>query len=676
MASAAPVPAPRPRPSVWLAAACLVAAVVGAYFTTLNAPFVFDDAGAVQHNRTIRELASLDSFRPPADGSTTTGRPLVNFTFALNYAVSGEKVWSYHATNIALHTLAALTLFGVVRRTLARVGLLPSAVNAMVVAAFCALLWALHPLQTETVTCIAQRTEGLCGLLYLFTVYGFVRAVDAGTSSARRGWLSASVIVCALGMTAKEVMVTAPVLVVLFDRTFVAGNFSAAWRERRGYYVSLAATWVVLGMLLIGGAGARGVSAGFGLGVSWWSYLFKQAEALVLYLRLTLWPHPLVVDYGTAVRGFDVAVVWWGSVVLALLVGTWWALWRRPVLGFVGACFFLVLAPSSSVVPLVTQTMAEHRMYLPLAGLLTAAVVAGFGRFGRAMMWPVIAASVLGGLLTVARNRDYRDAVTLWTETVRRVPTNPRAHNNLGQALVEAGRAGEAAPFFARAIELDPGYVSARYNFAVSLLAQGQTAESVAPFEAVLRLAPDHADAHLNLGTALMRLHRAAEAVPHYERALALVPGADAHYNLGIALLDTKRTSEAVGHFRSALRLSPAMPAAHYQLARLAEQAGDAVAAEAGYLATLRLAPDHLDAHRRLGLLLARQERLPEAAAHFRAVIRVQPGDADAHANLGNVLLLSGQPREAIASYEESLRLRPGDARTRENLQAARDAAR
>src|SRR5262249_38465279 len=148
------------------------------------------------------------------------------------------------------------------------------------------------------------------------------------------------------------------------------GSFSSALRVRRGYYVALAATWLVLAALVLRGHGARGDAAGFGRGVSPWNYLLTQADALVLYLDRSLWPHPLVLDYGTSVAT-SLPGVWWQSLgIFLLLIAAVWALTRRPALGFLGASFFLVLAPSSSIVPLVTQTIAEHRMYLPLAGVI------------------------------------------------------------------------------------------------------------------------------------------------------------------------------------------------------------------------------------------------------------------------------------------------------------------
>ena len=299
---------PRARFPSWLAPLALTFAVALVYANSLSAPFLFDDAGAVLGNPTIRSLASLAVFNPPADGSTTTGRPLVNLSYALNYALGGEHVVGYRVVNVAIHALAALTLFGLLRRTFSCVrgrgplagdvsassrasALLPSSFNPDVAALTIAALWALHPLQTESVVCIAQRTESLCGLFYLLTLYAFARATipsEGGARCPQSAWLVVSVGSCLLGMGAKEVMVTAPLVVLLYDRTFVAGTFAGALRVRRGYYAALVGTWLLLAFLVLQNSGARGASAGFGLGVTPWTYLLTQADALVRYLGLTL----------------------------------------------------------------------------------------------------------------------------------------------------------------------------------------------------------------------------------------------------------------------------------------------------------------------------------------------------------------------------------------------------
>ena len=175
------------------------------------------------------------------------GRPVVSLTLAINYALGGMNVWGYHAVNLAIHILAAWTLFGVMRRTL----LLPalqerfgSAATPLALAA--ALLWTIHPLQTESVTYVIQRTESLVGLFYLLTLYCVIRGADVRPASDRPGTRAPSAASCLLGMATKEVMVTAPLIVLLYDRTFLAGSFREAWRRRCGLYLALAATWGVV----------------------------------------------------------------------------------------------------------------------------------------------------------------------------------------------------------------------------------------------------------------------------------------------------------------------------------------------------------------------------------------------------------------------------------------------
>ena len=578
-----PATPPRRFPA-WLVPLALVLAIIATYANSLHAPFIFDDAGAVVNNPTIRDLTSLAVFAPPADGSTTTGRPVVNLSYAFNYALSDDRVWSYHALNLAIHAAAALTLLGLLRRVfrspLLKLRLSPATSAAAALAT--AALWALHPLQTETVVCTAQRTESLCALFYLLTLYAFARATychplddklpngssneklvchlmdDKCAGRACGTWLALSVAFCLLGMATKEVMVTTPLVVFLYDRTFVAGTFAAAWRARRRYYLALAATWLLLAALVVQNSGARGVAAGFGLGVTPWHYLLRQSEAIVLYLRLSFWPHPLVLDYGTAVPT-SLAEVWWQSLlVLALLAATTWALARKPRLGFAGAWFFLILAPSSSFVPLLTQTVAEHRMYLPLAALVAVVVFSLVRFFGARALWLAAAVAPVLACATAVRNRDYRDAITLWTDTVVHAPAHARAFTSLGAALVAANRPADALPPLDRAIALNPADYSAQRNRALALLALGRADEAAVIFAALPAREPGEAAEYFALGNAFARDGKFPEAAAAYTRTVTLDP---AHFaaraNLGNALLGAGRSADAVAAYQAALRLRP-----------------------------------------------------------------------------------------------------------------------
>src|SRR5581483_6376613 len=240
----------------------------------------------------------------------------------------------------------------------------------------------------------------------LLTLYGFIRAEEGPKSF---WWLAGSVVGCVLGVTAKETVFVAPLLVLLYDRTFVSGGFIAAARQRMIYYCCLLISWPALGWLLLREGWTRGEAAGFGLGVSPWQYALTQFHAITLYLKLCVWPHPLVADYGTELIGHTLDV--WPEMLLigVLAGGTIWATVRRFTTGFLGGAFLLLLAPSSSVVPLITQTIAEHRMYLPSAVLLTGVVMGVYACVGRRSVAVAGAVAATFALITFFRNLDYSD---------------------------------------------------------------------------------------------------------------------------------------------------------------------------------------------------------------------------------------------------------------------------
>jgi len=658
----------KPRGRILLAGLGIVLLTILAYANTLSAPFIFDDAPAIANNPTIRRLADLRQVLSPSatDGSGVSGRPVVNLSLALNYAAGGMAVRGYHLANLAIHLGAALLLFGIVRRTAERAG----RADATLVGAAVAALWAAHPLLTESVTCIIQRTESLMGLFYLLTLYAFVR----GAEGPRKGWLLLSGAACLLGMGTKEVMVSAPLLILLFDRTFVAGTFRRAWAERWGYYCSLAATWLPLAWLMAGNRASRGGSVGFGHGVSAWRYALTQAAALVHYLRLCFWPHPLVIDYGTALAS-GLGAVWpQGLLVLALLALTAWALVRRPAAGFLGAWFFAILAPSSSFVPLVTQTEAEHRMYLPLIAVV-ALVVLAIAAEARTLLAPPLriagTALLAAGLAlaTRARNADYRTENAIWAQAVAALPGNARAHYNLGTTFEHAGAVAPAEAQYREALRLQPGYAEPHNNLGNLLLGQGRLADAEAQFRAGLRLQPANAEIAYNLGNALIREGRAGEAIGYLDGALKLKPAyAEAEGNLGVAYAMLGRFEEARAHCEAALRIDPGYAVAHYDLGNVQAHQGRMGEAVAEYEAALRLDPNYAKAQLNLGNALFQLGRPEEAARHYQEALRLEPGNVLAHFDLGNLYLQLDRLAAARAEYEAALRLNPQLKPAREML--------
>ncbi len=478
--AAGPVATRRPL-SLYFCAGLIALATLAAYANCLRGPFVYDDQQAILENSSIRHLWPIwDAiFSPPEDG-TVGGRPVANLTLAINYAVSGTGVWSYHALNVLVHVLGALVLFGVVRRTLSGSllrGRFGRDADALALAV--GLIWALHPLQTESVTYVVQRVESLMGLFYLLTVYCFIRSTD---SPRPGGWQVCAAVSCLLGMATKETMVTAPLMVLLYDRTFVAGTFHDAVRKRRGFYLALAATWLPLVGLVASTGWTRGRSAGFNAGVAPAVYWLTQIEAVAKYGLLSVWPRPLVFDYGPFRRsGFGEVAPY--AVVVVLMVGaTLTALCRRPPLGFLGVWFLVILAPSS-VVPVATQTMAEHRMYLSLAAVACAGVV-GIYLLAGLRGWPLLAAvALLLGFLTTRRNEVYSSELSLWSDTVAKRPDNANARNNLGLALFRAGQTAEAVKQYEAALSLEPRFPGVMNNLGNALDQSGRTAEAITVYE-------------------------------------------------------------------------------------------------------------------------------------------------------------------------------------------------
>ena len=641
----------------------IVLAGLAAYHNSFSGPFVFDDPAAILENPTIRRLWSMADVLSPPIWQTVGARPVANLSLAINYAFGGTEVWGYHAMNLAIHLLTGLALFGVVRRTLAlRVASDDSALQteAAWLGGTVALLWTVHPLQTEAVTYTIQRTESLMGLFYLLTLYCFLRGVESSladggaqgasplqTGGSRSGgpnpqttrwrWFGLSIGACLLGMGSKEVMVSAPVMVLLFDRTFVAGTLREAWHQREKFYLGLAATWLPLAYLVASAGGNRGGTTGTGSGVTLGAYALTQFPAVVDYLWLSVWPHPLVFDYGVEWVKDALDAVPAALVVIALVAGTLVALKRWPVIGFAGAWFFSILAPTS-LVPGARQTMAEHRMYLALAAVVSLLVLGLYSWAGRRSLAVWLAAAVGLGWLTVERNRDYRTELAIWSDTVAKRPGNPWAQCNLGMALYEDGRAAAALPYFEKSIKIDPAEAGAQNDLGLALAQLGRLPEAVTAYETALRLRPNFAEAHNNLGLALSDLNRPAEALPHLERAVRLKPQLDAaHFNLGIALLHLGRPDEAVIRFREAIQINPRYAAAHTNLGNALFQLGRPTEAIGEFETATRLDPQDVKAQFNLAMVLSQVGRNQEAITHFQEVLRLRPDDDEARDHLARL---------------------------------------
>lgn len=602
-----------PRP-VLIVLACLAV-----YANSLFVPFLFDDLDAIRDNPRIRSLwPPWETVAAPGMGDiTTAGRPVAAYSFALNYALTGSNVWSYHVINVAIHVSAALLLYGIVRRTIRATDPPPRPTSRRLspenLALLAALLWAVHPLHTESVTYIVQRVESLVGMLVLLILYCVIRGIEASVRA--RLWYAGAVAACGIAMGVKEVAAVAPLLVLLGDRAFFSGTFRAALRQRSGLYIGLASTWLVLAAVLWFSP-RRDMAAQAAAAFGSLNYLRIQCWALIRYLQLAFWPAGLTFDYGGPLHGAQFASTWvevlpHAVAILLLLVATLVLLRLRPRLGFLGAWLFVLLAPSSSIVPIPLETVAEHRMYLPLAALVILTVLAVAAVVPR----PQIAAGILLaavaalGLVTVQRNQVYRDAHTLWSDTVAKRPDNARARlclantlveqsrledalaelqiavrlapsygeagQNLGAVLYRVGRIGEAEQTWRETIEIEPRALLAYVNLASVLLGRGQVEEAAAVCRSALQVEETYGEARLVLARALLRMGDAAAALVELDRAAGENPyDPRVHNQRGRALLALNRAPEAVAAFRRALEIQPDLQPAIENLAEAQAAAG------------------------------------------------------------------------------------------------------
>ena len=621
-------------------ARCAVIVVAGllAYANGLDGPFVFDDYRAIVQNQTLRDPSLSAALSPPRE-TPVAGRPLVNLSLAINYAAGGMKTRGYHVTNLVIHLLAALVLLGVIRRTLELGGGHPRLhAHALDIAFVSALIWMLHPLQSEVVNYVTQRTTSMAGLALLVTLYCSIRAL--GSPPGR--WTAAAVLACAAGMACKESAAIAPVLVVLVDRVFVFGSLRQAFAVRRVLYTGLAASWVVVIALL---AQEPRTTVGFGGSVTAWTYLLNQTTVIVDYLRLTVWPRALVLDYGLP-RALTLREVLPQAVAVALLgVLTLAALVRRPRAGFLGAWFFITLAPTSSIVPIVTEVGAERRMYLALAAVVVFAVCAGFlaltaRRVSRTAAVAVVAAvCLLLGAGTILRNGEYDSRLALAQTVVERRP-HGRAYFRFGSLLIDAGRRAEALDYFRRAKSLD--FVGSSFALGTEHLVDGDVAAGVRELTDFVTRNPLHInapEAREMLGRAFLSQGRPADA----ERELALVlrelPNHDgARQVMGDVLLSQNRVVEALPHLQH----------------------------------TAAVLRHDVAALGKLGTALAATGRLEEATAVFRDAVGVAPQNRRARTMLGRALAARGLFREAVAEFERLVQIAPDDADARRMLGAAR----
>jgi protein O-mannosyl-transferase len=643
----------------WLFGLFLVAVTLIAYGPAWRAGFIWDDDVYVTQNPLLTAPDGLRqiwfSLQSPSQYF-----PLTYTTFYVERALWGFHPLGYHLVNLLLHAANALLVW----RVLARLRL-PGAWLA-------AAIFALHPVQVESVAWITERKNVLMAFFFLLTLLAWIRFIDEKTARPWRFYVLALVFY-ALALFGKTTACTLPAALLLI---LWLGKMPINWRR-----LAQVAPFVAMGI-------------GMGLVTMWWERyhqgtqgkLFEMGavervlvanRALWFYAGKLLWPANLAFSYPHwTISASDLGAYVWvlATAVLGLVI---WRTrrWAGRSVEVAAVYFAATLSPMLGFIMLYTfryTFVADHYQYLACIGpmaLAAAGMEAGLGRLAwrKPFLQPALCAALLLtlGALTWKQCGMYANNKTLWQTTVRLSPNSWMAQYNLGNAFRLEDRMDEAFLHYQKAFEINPDNAEFHNNLGIVLLQNGRVKEAITQYREALQIDPNFAEAHYNLGNIFLKKGRVDEAITQFRQALQIKPDfAEAHYNLGNALLQMGKVDEGIFHYRKALEINPAYAEARNNLGSALLQKGGVDEAISQYQEALHINPGYADAHRNLGLALARKGRLDEAITHFQQALKIRPDFAGAHVNLGNVLLQKGRLDEAISQYQEALQIDPdnGDA--------------
>jgi tetratricopeptide (TPR) repeat protein len=533
----------------------LVTCVIAAFWPMLHAGFIWDDDSYVTNNLTLRSLDGLRRIWLQR-AAVRQYYPLVHSSFWLEYHVWGLNPLGYHLVNVLLHSVNALLVW----RLLDRLGV-PGAYLA-------GLIFAVHPMQVESVAWVTERKNVLSGFFYLLALGAYLRVMRLDdTDTSRRPSLRIEIIALILfacALLSKTVTVTLPgviVLLIMWKRGRVERHELVGLAGPLAFGLILSLQTAIMEKVDVGAAGKE-------WDLSFAEHVLVAGRALWFYLGKLVWPRDVLFMYPRWTP--DPSQWWqWCFPVAAVLVGVLLFAWRRSIGSgpFVAALYYAgTLVPALgffSVYPMRYSFVANHFAYLATIGPIALAASAGVrfaarspGARRESLYVGAVALILMLVFLSHSEARNYRDLKTLWVSTIARNPDCVMCHNNLGRILASAGRTSEAKVQFEEALRLKPDHAEAHVNLGNVLANEGRTSEAIAHYGEALRLKPDLAEAHNNLGLALANAGRAPEAIAQYEEALRLKPdSAEIHVNLGNAFAKTGRKLGAIAHFERALRL-------------------------------------------------------------------------------------------------------------------------
>jgi tetratricopeptide (TPR) repeat protein len=646
----------------WIFGLLLVLAVIVAYQPAWNGKPIWDDDAHI----TKPELRSLDGLVRiwVEPGASQQYYSLVHSIFWVEHRLWGDRTLGYHLINILLHAGCVLLLVKILRRMDVPGGWLAAAI------------FALHPVQVETVAWITELKNTLSGVCCLGAALVYLNFDRDRKWTFYAGALSLFI----LGLMSKTVIATLPAaLLVVF--WWKRGRLS--WKKEVLPLLPFFAVGIAAGLFTAWMERTFGGAEGSEFDFSVIERCLIAGRAFWFYLGKLFWPANLVFIYP---RWNVSQAVWWQylfpAAALLLLVGFW--LLRRRSRGLLAGLLFFAgtLFPALgffNVYPFRFSFVADHFQYLagigPIA-LATAGMTIAFGFLEKRnpFLKPALCGVLLAtlGVLTWRQCGMYADAETLWRTTIARNPNCWMAHNNLGMTLLQNGKMNEAMVHCQKALQIKPDCAETHVNLGNTLLQKGSVDEAITHYQKALEIKPDYPEAHINLGNALIQKGKVDDAISHYQKALEIKPDyPEVHNNLALTLLQKGSGDDAIVHYQKALQIKPDYADAHYNLGNALLQKGSVDEAIIHYRKALQIKPDYPEAHVNLGTALLQKGSGDDAIAHFQKALQIKPDYADAHYNLGNALLQKGSVDEAIIHYRKALQIKPDYAETHNNLALA-----
>jgi len=641
----------------------LIAATLAAYEPIRHNGFVsYDDPQYITENADIKAGITWQSLgRSFIQPHYFMWHPLTTLSHKLDWQLFGSNPLGHHLVSLVFHIVNALLLFWI----------LTNITGSTLPSAFVAAVFALHPLQVESVAWAAERKTVLSGLFWLLTIAVYIWFTKR-PSLKRNIFLF---LVYGLCIMTKPVVVTLPLVLLLLDYWPLERFEKASIKRLVVEKIPLLTLSAILSVITFAAQHKGGAVVALEK-ICLRDRIGNMFTSYAGYIGKTIWPKGLAVIYPYRSTSFsDVGTV--GCIILFILM-LFLSVYtrRRRKYVTVGLLWYIgTLVPVIGLIQSGSQAMANRYMYIPILGLLIIVAWGVKDLISDKRNLQIVAAISAGAVLTTAliltrtQVRYWQDSLTLFEHTLRVTENNQIAENSYGCALFDLGRENEAILHLNKAVKISPLFKDARCNLGKVFLKEGKFNEAIACFNEVIKQDEDFAEAHYNLGLALGKQKRYDEAIQHFNKVLKIDPHyPDAYKKIGLALYESGRNDEAIALFNRILQKNEGSAEAHYNLAVVLGRQKKFDEAIEHLAKALKIDPNYPDARNRMGLAMLATDRFNEAIEYFKESLRSNTRQAEVYANLGSTYHQLGEYEQAISNLTRAVELDPNNADTLNNL--------